>query len=541
MKTVKTDILVIGGGLAGLTAAIEAKHKNNTVTMVCKSLAGRSGNTIVAGSAMASAQTNNNDSAELLYNDVIGSSQGINDNKMAEYFALHSAEVVEKLSGYGVIFNKVGGKHVTKRPPGHSVPRSFTVDISKVPYNNRGLSMSLPLLEQVIKRGVRIINNTMVYKLLKEDGSIAGALAINKKENKIICLRADVVIVAAGGGGNIFAMTNNTADITGDSYCLALEAGAELRDMEYVQYYPTMMFEPLKVTISNPLFGEGAVLRNINDYEFMEQYSEEGSMATRDTMAQAIYSEILAGRGNPHYVFVDCGRVSEEVIDNKFGEFKNLLARRKINVKKDYMPVSPAAHFYLGGIKVDANCETGVPGLLACGEAVWGVHGANRLSGNALTEAVVFGTLAGQRAVEVSEGLKSDAKGSKVSDVPEEHTQQWGKRNVFEVRSELRKMMWKNAAVMRDEERLTMAQEMLKALNEEIEDCKIDGLKDRVKYFETKNLLRLSDMIIAGSLLRRESRGAHYRRDYPATKEKYKGNFVYTLKKDKVNIEFMHK
>jgi succinate dehydrogenase/fumarate reductase flavoprotein subunit len=541
MKTINTDILIIGGGLAGLAAAIEAKKDDNTVTIVCKSLAGRSGNTLVAGSAMASAQADNGDSAELLYRDVIKSSQGINDDAMAEYFAVHSSEVLQKLSGYDVVFRRVGDRYLTKRPPGHSLPRSFPVDISKVPYHNRGLSISIPLLNQAIKRDVNIINNTMVYKLQKSNGKISGALAINKKTNEIIRFVTGVVVIAAGGGGNIFSKTNNTADVTGDSYCLALEAGAELRDMEYVQYYPTMMFRPLKVTISNPLFGEGAVLKNADGCEFMQSYSDAGNMATRDSMALAVYSEIMEGRGNPDYVYVDCSKIPGDIIDNKFAEFKGLLARKNIDVKKDYMPVSPAAHFYLGGIKVDSNCQTGVPGLLACGEAVWGVHGANRLSGNALSEAVVFGTLAGRQAAQMAaEAARQDTQQQRV-DHPGLCIQRDGQYDISDIRSKLRRTMWQNAAVIRDESRLMHAGEEIKTLKERLESCRINGLSDNIRYNETKNLILLSEMLVKGALARRESRGAHYRQDYPDRDDRYLGNFVYTIKDGRVVMEFVHK
>lgn len=542
MKTIKTDILVIGGGLAGLSAALEAKNEKNTVTIACKSLTGKSGNTVVTGAAMALARPgNDDDSPELLFQDVMRSSQGINDEGMAEYFAAHSGEVLEKLSEYGVVFRRTGDRYMTKKPPGHSVFRSYPVDISRVPYNVRGLSISLPLLRRAVEKNISIIDNTMVYKLLKKYGRIVGALAINKKEGRTVQFRAKAVIIAAGGGANIFSMTDNTRDITGDSYLLALDAGAQLRDMEFIQYYPTMMFKPIKICISNPLFGEGAILRNEQDESFMERYSEMGNMATRDTMALAVYSEIRAGRGNPDYVYVDCSQIPPDVIEVKFAEFKNLLFKGNIDVYSDRIPVSPAAHFYLGGIKVDGNCETGVPGLLACGEAVWGVHGANRLSGNSLTETVVFGSLAGKRAAELAEKEDSDWCTNAGQAGEDETILRSGSIDVLEIKKRLRKLMWENAAVARNEAGLRHAREQLKILAEEIEGCCIRDIIDRVRYEETKNLIRISGMVIEGALARRESRGAHYREDYPVKDEKFEGNFIYCLKNNEIEIEFEHK
>ena len=540
MKVIKTDILVIGGGLAGLTAAIEAKNCKNTVTIVCKSITGKSGNTVVSGSAMAVVRPDNeNDSQELLYKDVMRSSQGINDKGIAEYFAAHSNEVLDKLSGYGVVFRRIGDKYVTKRPPGHSVSRSFQVDISKVPYHIRGLSISLPLLKMAKEKNIQIIDNTMVYKLLKKEGRISGALAVSKRDNEIIQLFAKVIIIAAGGGANIYSMTDNTSDITGDSYILALEAGAELRDMEFVQYYPTMMFKPIKICISNPLFGEGAVLSNVQNDRFMDRYSKMGNKATRDLMALAVYSEIKAGRGNPDYVYVDCSQIPPKVINNKFAEFKNLLSKRGINIFKDRIPVSTAAHYYLGGIKVDGNCETGIPGLLACGEAVWGVHGANRLSGNALAEAVVFGSLAGKRAAKLAEITNSFLDIDCNQSIGHEVVQN-GSYDIEEIKKRLRRLMWENVAVVRNESGLLYAREQVKVLSEKIEKCCIINVSDTARYQETKNLIRLCMMVIEGALARQESRGAHYREDYPSKNRKFDGNFVYRKNNGGFDMEFDH-
>lgn len=548
MKTIKTDILVIGGGLAGLAAALEAKNEKNTVTIVCKSLAGKSGNTVVTGSAMALARYDNDgDSPELLFRDVMKSSQGINDEGMAEYFAIHSGEVLEKLSGYGVVFRRTGDRYMTKRPPGHSVFRSFPVDISKVPYNVRGLSISLPLFKSAVEKNVNIINNTMVYKLLKSDGRVYGALAISKKDSAIIRFLAKVVIIAAGGGANIYSKTDNTGDITGDSYALALDAGAELRDMEFVQYYPTMMFKPIKICISNPLFGEGAILSNVQNERFMEHYSTMGNMATRDSMALAVYSEIRAGRGGPDYVYVDCSGIPENVIDGKFAELKKLLSKGNIDILRDRIPVSLAAHFYLGGIKVANGCETGVPGLLACGEAVWGVHGANRLSGNSLTETVVFGLLAGRRAAqEVRKGVSPEYTCNCEAELGcdeklYETIQRDGGCDVAGIKKRLRKIMWDNAAVVRNANGLKNAREAIKDLKEKIEDCRIGDMTDRMRYEETRNLIRVSEMVTEGALARRESRGAHYREDYPGKDKKFEGNFVYKMKNDRIEMVFDHK
>ncbi|MBN2286307.1 MAG: FAD-binding protein [Tissierellales bacterium] len=543
MRVVDTDVLVVGGGLSGIIAALEAKKENIDVTIVSKSITGRSGNTLVTGAAMACVKKENGDSIDAFEKDISESSKGINDKEMMRFFCAESQSVIEVLSNYGVRFKKNDKDYITKRPPGHSISRSFPTDIAKVPYHNRGLAILQPLLERVIEKQINILDNMMVIRLLKKQNCVIGALAINKKENEdeFVIIKSKVTILAAGGGGNVFSKTNNTRDITGDSYCLALEAGAELRDMEYIQFYPTMMYYPLKVTISNPLFGEGAVLRNIEGEEFMKRYSASDNMATRDCMAQAVYSEIREGKGNPDYVFVDCSALSKDIINEKFLELEKLLKKRKLELNTDLLPVAPAAHFYLGGIKIDQSCQTGINGLLACGEAAWGVHGANRLSGNALTEAVVFGLVAGKKASQLIED--NDVSKCVYEDMQFENEEKIynyeGHHNLEVLKIQLREIMWEKASIIRNENELLEARSQINQLRHILLNARVTNKSELIKFYEMKNMLLISSMIIEGALLRKESRGAHLRQDYPVVDKQYNGNYIYKLIEGQVQVSFM--
>ncbi len=319
LKTIETDILVVGGGLAGLTAALEAKKENVSVTLLCRSKAGRSGNTLVSGSSLSVLNMSGGygDSPEQFRDDLLNAGAEINDRPMVDLFLDQSAEVLDMLRGYGVRFQTVDGEPAAKRPPGHSARRYYSTDYGSLSYMNRGLAITRPLLEQAERRGIALLNDTTVLRLLTDRNGICGAVAMQNRTGEVLMLRTAVVVLAAGGGCTLFSVNNNTADVSCDSYGLAFDAGALLRDMEIVQFYPTMMFEPVKLSIANPLFGDGAVLRNSTGEEFLHRYSDQGNMATRDVMTRAVKAEIDAGRGNPKYVFVDCSAMDGNEIDTK--------------------------------------------------------------------------------------------------------------------------------------------------------------------------------------------------------------------------------
>lgn len=537
-EEIKTDVLVIGGGAAGLTAALEAKNLGLDATVVAKSKVGRSGNTIVAGTGMAVLMGGpvSEDSYEIFERDTLASGKAINDPDMVKQYLKGSPEIVEKLTAYGVVLRKLDGRLMKKRAPGHSVARSLTTDFSKLPYLTRGLSLTLPLLNCAEKSGIRIIDFAPVIKLLQKDGAVAGAVAVHKKEEKILVFRTNRVILAAGGGGRIFSRSNNTFDITGDAYALAYEAGATLRDMEFVQFYPTMMFSPIKVTISSPLFGEGAFLRNARGERFMERYDPAADMATRDIMTRAMFNEVREGRGEQGNIFMDCRHLSKEMLIAKFAELLRLLSKADIDPLKDLIPISPATHFFMGGIAVDNQCRTSLPGLLACGEAVGGLHGANRLGGNALSEAFVFGAVAGRQA---ADGFRKEA----VAEVEIEALMPFQKGDIAisELKRMLRQTAWTHLSIIRDQDCVQKAKEELNRIEASLDRANLQSVYDLVDFYELKGMVTTARMIAHCSIERKESRGAHFRSDFPETDDiGYKGSFYIRNDNGKMTSTFRH-
>ena len=531
-EEIKTDVLVIGGGAAGLTAALEAKNFGLDVTVIAKSKVGRSGNTIIAGTGMAVLMEGpeSEDTGDIFKKDTLASGKQINDPDMVGCFMKGSPGIADKLTGYGVVLRKMDDRLMIKQAPGHSVARSLTTDFSKFPYLTRGLSLTLPLLKSAQKSGIKIIDFAPVIKLLVRDGTIAGAVAIDKKAEKVLIFRTPTVILAAGGGGRVFSRSNNTRDITGDSYTLAFDAGATLRDMEFVQFYPTMMFSPIKATISSPLFGEGAYLRNALGERFMEKYDPAGDMATRDIMTRAMFNEVTEGRGDKGNIYMDCRDLPKAVLTGKFSELLRLLSKADIDPKKDLIPISPATHFFMGGIAVNADGESSIPGLLACGEAVGGLHGANRLGGNALSEAFVFGTIAGSRAAKM---LRSGITPG--VDIGEIEPYRNGDVKLSELKQRLRETTWKHLSIIRNRQYSEQAQNEIDRIEASLEYAEIRSIYDLVAFYEIKSMVSTTRLIACGGIARKESRGAHFRSDFPQTDDNgFKGSFYF--KKDHGNL-----
>ena len=532
----KTDVLVIGAGAAGMTAALEAKSRGLDVTIISKSKVGRSGNTIISGTGMAILDqgTDSRDSPQAFKQDTLRSGKEINDHTLVDLYLKRSPGLIDRLIDYGVALRKMNDCWLKKQAPGHSVARSFSADFSNYPYMTRGLSLTLPLLKSAEQSGIRIIDFAPVVKLLISDGCIAGAVAVSKKTNAILIIRTPVVILASGGCGGIYARSNNTGDITGDSYSLAYNAGALLRDLEFVQFYPSMMFSPLKVTISSPLFGEGAILRNAHDERFMHKYDQAGEMATRDIMSRAIFNEVKEGRGQQGCIFMDCRRLPEQILTEKYAEILRLLAKAKLDPLKDLIPISPAVHFSMGGVAINSSTETSVPGLLACGEAVGGLHGANRLAGNALPETFVFGMIAGQHAADTfKRGAYPETTAFDVQPFGP------GNLSLVELRRELRKTTWNYLSIIKTRESGQKALQAIDRIALSLEDVSLETIYDLVSFYELKSMTTTARLIVQGSLARKESRGSHFRSDYPETDdENFKGSFFYKNKKGRLKLEF---
>ncbi len=515
-ETMECDLLVVGGGTAALAAALEARRSLDRVVVVCKRKAGRSGNTIVSGAAFSACVPSDevSDGPEQHLRDTLAGGDGINDPALALTLVSEAGERVMGLQKYGVRLLHLDGSLVRRTPPGHSRPRSIPTDPEGCTHATRGLAITLPLLRSAQESGITLLSELSVYRLLVRDGVACGALALDNRSGTSVKLRAKAVVLAAGGGGHLFANTNNTADMTGDSFALALEAGVPLRDMEFVQFYPTMMSQPARVTASTPLFGDGAVLRNRHGERFMARYDpKNGDMATRDVMSRAIFQEIQEGNGVPGGVHMDLSGIPRRLLDRKFPTMAQLLNGHGIDPAKQWLVVSPATHFLMGGAWIDERCRTSVEGLFAAGEATGGVHGANRLAGNALAEAVVFGTRAGREAAAYA-GTVGHAGELPPSQLGTPGLQT-GSLPLEEVRHELRQTMWQHGSIVRTQAGLQAAQRSIRRCLEALPSCRVDSPRRLATRLETERMAWAALAIVEAALGRRESRGAHFRVDYP--------------------------
>lgn len=515
LQRIQCDVLVIGGASTALVAALEARKQVEDVLVVCKKKVGRSGNTIVSGAAFSVcvSSPDNPDSPEQHLQDTLKGGVGINDPVLARMLVEDGGQAVLALEQYGVKLLRSDGSLVLRTPPGHSRPRSIPTDLREYAHATQGLSITMPLAESAKERGIRVLTDTPVQRLLVRDGVVCGALAVESASGSQILISAKAVILAAGGGGHLFAQTNNTLDMTGDSFALALEAGAALRDMEFIQFYPTRSTSPIHTNISSSLFGEGAVLRNLLGERFMPSYDPKADMATRDVTSRAIFSEVQAGRGVEGGVCMDLSAVPLAKLELKFPEILKLLRGHDINTAKQWLVVSPAAHFIMGGAWIDSRCRTDIAGLFAAGEAAGGVHGANRLAGNALPETVVFGFRAGYEAAAYAGRLNRTPEPAACDfELPPVTP---GNTSVAEVKAKVRQVLWDYAGLVREEEGLKRGQTALQECQEALFTCRVESPADQVAYLEVRRMMQVGKAIMATALARQESRGAHYRRDYP--------------------------
>ncbi len=401
-ETVETDVLVIGAGGAGLRAAIAAGESGARVLVVCKSLLGKA-HTVMAEGGVAAAMHNvaYQDSWEVHFADTMKGGKLINDWRAAELHARESPERVLELELWGAVFDRTWQGRIHQRPFGaHTFPRLAHIG------DRTGLELIRTLQDRAVHtKNVDVHMETTVFKLLKSDGRISGALAYRRADGSLILFRCAALVLASGGAGKMYRVTSNSWESTGDGTALAYDAGAELRDMEMVQFHPTGMVWPAGVRgilVTEGVRGEGGVLRNKDGQRFMESYDRERmELSSRDIVARAINSEVAAGRGTPHGgAFLDITHRKPDYIKAKLPSmYEQFLKLANVDITRQAMEVAPTIHYAMGGVRVDAEtCAASVPGLHAAGEVASGLHGANRLGGNSLSDLLVFGKRAGEAA-----------------------------------------------------------------------------------------------------------------------------------------------
>lgn len=542
-EKVSADVLIIGGGLAAMAAALEASKSGCSVLLACKSKIGSSGATLMAAGNLAAVLSEpeaGGDDESSHIEDTFNEGQKINDINLIKILTRNAGKGILFLEKQGVQFIKRDGRFDLNKPPGHSRARTVFTSNPGFPAKIRGKTITGPLREAVENKKIRALDGVTVFKLLKNDGKISGALGFHHKETKILEITSSSVIIAGGGAGALYDRNTNPGDLTGDSYSLALEAGCRLRDMEFVQFFPCMHLTLPRMIITSLTLSCGGVLRDKDGARFMGKYDPERmEQATRDVVSQAIYREIQKGRGTDGCVYLDLTAIPADIFTLRFLDLINTFQKRGINLKDQWIKVTPAAHFFMGGCVIDTHCRTTVPGLFAAGEAAGGLHGANRLSGNALSEALVFGRIAGREAAAFVPGkvVKSPLS-EPVRFLFESAARSVTQSRLLEIQKRIKTLNWKKVGIVRDHAGLNQAIEELTTLKVSLEQSEPESTAGFKSFLETRSMLLTSLAIAHSAIIRQESRGAHFREDFPQSNAAMEGPVIVSLDENDISADY---
>ena len=501
-------VLVIGSGGAGIRAAVEAE-KYGTVTIISKTITGKGGCTVMAEGGY-NAVLSDTDAASVHFEDTVKGGAYLNDEALVEALVSEAPARIRELFNWGAVFDLTAENTIAQRPfGGQRHPRTCYAG------DHTGHEMVMTLLERLRGSNVEIRDETTILELLKDGDRVIGAVTADRN-GELGVITADAVILATGGAGQLYDVTTNSTAGTGDGYALGFNAGAKLIDMEQVQFHPTGAVYPADSRgrlITEAVRGEGGILKNAAGERFMERYDPARmELSTRDVVARAIATEVLEGRGTAlGGVYLDVTHLPAKQIERRLPVMLQQFLQFGTDIRTQPMEVAPTAHHFMGGLAITKNAETTVPHLFAAGEVTGGVHGANRLGGNALADTQVFGKRAGMSAGKCAVSAKS--VNQKALDAVEEKVSRLfdGDTMVSSVRSTLKKLMWNNVGIYRNELDLKVAEREVKKLQEK--RLKITSPQEIAGAYITENMLTVAGLVISGALLRRESRGAHTRTD----------------------------
>ncbi len=543
MEKRTTNVLVIGGGLAAMMAALEASALSLPVLMVSKGKIGKSGATLMAGSNFAAVLPDGQaegDSKKLHIEDTLSGGGEINDLRLVRTMVENAPRDLLLLEELGVAFLKREGHFELRKPPGHRYPRTVFTSNPGIPIKIRGKTITDPLLKAVHQRGIGCLDGVSIVRLVVADGFLVGAVAIDRKSGELLAIECKAAVMAAGGAGALYEIHTNPNDLTGDSYSLALEAGCPLRDIEFVQFFPTVHLGSPRVTLYSPLLGDGAVLRNKTGERFLEKYEPQRmELATRDTVSRAIYREIQEGRAVEGGVYLDLTSIPRDLLSFRFPDLLQLFERHGIDLRKDWIHVAPAAHFFMGGVVINERCQTFVPGLFAAGEGTGGVHGANRLSGNGLSDPLVFGRIAGREAGLYCQEHRNVAVREKAFSIDSSFRGQGvSEGEIEETRKRIKRLMGESVGIVRNRAGLTEALEELESLQVHFEPR--SPSKERISdYFEVRSMFIAAIAVTKAALFREESRGAHFREDFPEPRREMAKSILVNLNRGEMRPSFM--
>ena len=562
-ETFEHDVLVIGAGGAGLRAAIEASAAGVRVGLVCKSLLGKA-HTVMAegGIAAALANVDERDNWKVHFADTMRGGQYVNQWRMAELHAKEAPDRVRELEAWGAVFDRTkDGRILQRHFGGHKYPRLAHVG------DRTGLEMIRTLQDHGVHQGIDVYMEHTILSLLKDGDRVVGAFGYERERGRFKIFRAKAVILATGGIGRAYKITSNSWEYTGDGHALAYEAGAELIDMEFIQFHPTGMVWPpsvMGILVTEGVRGEGGILLNNDGKRFMfesipENYQaqtasneEEGwrycqghkdarrppELLTRDHVSRCIVREIKEGRGSPHGgVFLDISWIKQKMpnaaehikrkLPSMYHQFKQLA---DIDITEQPMEVGPTTHYIMGGVRVDPDTQMShLPGLFAAGECAAGINGANRLGGNSLSDLLVFGKRAGEfAAIFASQNQHGQIDTGQIETAAREALAPFERangENPYSVQKDLQESMQNLVGIVRTETEMREALEAIDSFKTRAEKASVTGNREYNPGWHTaidlKNLLTISEAITRAALERKESRGAQFRDDYPDKDERF--------------------
>jgi len=520
-----TDVLVIGAGGAGSRAAIEAARYNLNVILLSKELLGKAHTCMAEGGYNAAlANVDKADNWETHFKDTIEGGAWINNQKLAEALVKEATDRILDLEEYGAIFDRTSEGKIMQRPFGKQTYRRTCYASDRT-----GHELMATLTEEVRRQDITVLDEIFVTKLLAKNNTVVGATAVDMKSGGLIAFRAGATVLASGGAGRVYKVTTNAQQDTGDGIAAAYQAGASVVDMEMVQFHPTGMVYPEShrgQLVTEAVRGEGGILRNSLGERFMQRYDPKLELAGRDVVARSIATEILEGRGTKHSgAYLDVSHLEPKIIEERLPSMLRQFLDVAVDIRKEPMEVAPTAHHFMGGVRINENAETDLKGLWAAGEVTGGVHGGNRLGGNALADTQVFGKRAGENAAKYA-----SKQGKPILD-RKEIKNEFGRMQGFlkrkegirpsEIKNKLQSLMWDKVGIFRTGQQMKEAiQEIDQIKAKDMPQLYVTGKgsrfnKEWIAALEIENMVITSEMVAKAALMREESRGAHFRRDFP--------------------------
>lgn len=530
IESLECDVLVLGGGLAALRAAVAASEHGATVTVATKGKLGRGGSSIGSGGgfAVALGHADPEDSVESHIDDTLRGGQFINNRALVEILCSEGPERILELDRMGGQFKRMPDGQLYQSPSGeHSHTRVCQTEV------HRGTTMTLPMTGLVAERGVRVLEKVVCLDLLRSGDHVCGALLLDPTAGRLLEVAARAVILASGGAGRIYKVTSNPSDVSGDGYAAAYRTGAELQDMEMVQFYPWRLIAPIgkdgRIPVQPSTFVYGGRLYNRLGERFMELFDPDRKEATaRDIAARGIYEQIRHGRDVGGGVVLDLTDVDDDTFLNANSRIATVINSKGLVLRDMEMIVTPEVHFFMGGLRFRPDGDSTVPGLFVAGEIGGGVHGANRLNGNAVTETQVFGARAGEAA-------RRYAAETDIARAEREVVDGWREQISAQPRAEvdleavhdgLRDRMWHDCGIVRTEDRLLQGQRWVRETAVAIEAHSPRDLQELELWAVVRNMVTVADLVLVSALTRTESRGAHFRDDHPKADDDWLANVV---------------